>query len=365
MSDEVLILGASGRTGRAIAGLLDASGVPLALYGRDLPRLEDAAAPLTQTPRLVVGALADLHRQLALGPPRVVLNTVGPFVTTTAPVLDALPDGTHYVDLSNEYGSFETVFARGERAVAAGQTLVPGAGFGIVATESVLVALLADAAGLSPAAVRVDALPSLASFGDPIGAALAGSIVDSLPLGRRRVRGGKLEGAGFDDTPVELLTPDGDSLSSVNFPSGDLFAAWRDSGAAEVIAGSTEIPSGPVIRYALPVAGALARSPRVRRLLAAQMAKAKLPESPRPRAHSFGHARVTFADGSVREGWMRAGDAMDFTAASAAEVARRLLSGEGRPGAFTPCALFGAEMAESAGGELRLGSGQPLQGARS
>ncbi len=34
-------------------------------------------------------------------------------------------------------------------------------------------------------------------------------------------------------------------------------------------------------------------------------------------------------------------------------------------GAFTPCALFGAELAESAGGELRLGSGQPLQGARS
>jgi hypothetical protein len=35
----------------------------------------------------------------------------------------------------------------------------------------------------------------------------------------------------------------------------------------------------------------------------------------------------------------------------AAEIARRLLAGDGRPGAYTPAALFGATLAESCGGE--------------
>lgn len=34
-----------------------------------------------------------------------------------------------------------------------------------------------------------------------------------------------------------------------------------------------------------------------------------------------------------------------------AEVARRLLVGEGRPGAWTPAALFGSSLAEACGGE--------------
>jgi hypothetical protein len=38
MPDEVLILGATGRTGRGIAQRLDRAGVSIALYGRDRQR---------------------------------------------------------------------------------------------------------------------------------------------------------------------------------------------------------------------------------------------------------------------------------------------------------------------------------------
>lgn len=354
---QVMILGATGRTGRAIAARLDASGTQLVLFGRDRQRLELAASTLSQIPRIETGALEQLRHIPAAQPPAVVLSTVGPFAATAATVIDALPKNTHYLDLSNEFASFEAVFARDAAARRAGQTLIPGAGFGVVATESVLVALTDGQP--TPSDVRVDALPSVASEGDAIGAALAGSIVDSLPLGRRQVRAGKLVTTAFDDTPAQLVTPDGDRVTSINFPSGDLFAAWRDSQAANVISGSTEIPAGAVIRYALPTFGLLARSSRVRQLLVNQMAKAKLPERPRPRVHSWGHARVSFPDGSEREGWMRADEAMDFTAAAAAEVTRRLLAGEGRPGAHTPCALFGPGLAEAAGGKLLLGSDDP------
>ena len=43
---------------------------------------------------------------------------------------------------------------------------------------------------------------------------------------------------------------------------------------------------------------------------------------------------------------------MEFTVNVAAQVVSRLARGEGRPGAFTPGALFGPGLAESAGGEF-------------
>jgi hypothetical protein len=37
-----------------------------------------------------------------------------------------------------------------------------------------------------------------------------------------------------------------------------------------------------------------------------------------------------------------------------AEVVRRLLDGQGKPGAYTPTALFGPTLAESCGGEYQI-----------
>jgi hypothetical protein len=81
-----------------------------------------------------------------------------------------------------------------------------------------------------------------------------------------------------------------------------------------------------------------------RRLAAVEM-KAR----PRPREYSYGHARIEWP-GDVREGWLQVGDAQTFTGAVPAEVTRRLLAGEGRPGAYTPAALFGPSLAEACGG---------------
>ena len=51
---------------------------------------------------------------------------------------------------------------------------------------------------------------------------------------------------------------------------------------------------------------------------------------------------------------LRLGDAQAFTGAVPAEIARRLLAGQGRPGAWTPAALFGPGLAESCGADYLL-----------
>ena len=89
----------------------------------------------------------------------------------------------------------------------------------------------------------------------------------------------------------------------------------------------------------------------LRKFAERRLAAVKVGASGRPREHSWGHAVVTWANGDVREGWLRLGDAQAFTGAVPAELARRLLAGDGKPGAHTPAALFGPTLAESCGGE--------------
>lgn len=349
--DEIWVLGATGRSGREIvAALADRAVVPV---GRDEGRLRAAfpdaartvAAPSTEA------MAAEIRRQR----PAVVVNTVGPFTETAALVAGAGLPHTHYVDIANDPVSFASVFALHDEAVAAGRSAVVGAGFGVVATEAVVAALCEGRPAASR--VRVDAVPSLAVEAGPTGEPLAASLVDGLVLGGRRYAGGRLVRTALGGDPETLTLPDGDEVTTRGMPMGDLVAAQRTSGAPSVVLGASLAPGNPVVRALLPAAGALLSVGALRRFARARLATTSLPGRERPREHSYGHARVTWADGTVREGWLRTGDAGVFTSAAAAAVARRLLDGHGRPGAHTPVAALGTEVALAAGGELLVGVG--------
>lgn len=352
MKNEAWILGASGRTGRLIARRLHEVGVPLVLVGRDRARLEGIAAALGGAPRLLVGSLGSNLAELARDAPGVVVNTVGPFTTTAPEVARACPPGTHYVDVANELRAVERVLGLDRQAAAAGQVLVTGAGFGVLATESVLLRLCE---GRPPAIrVRVDAMASIALEAGVVGSALAATIVGILSFGGREVRQGRLVRSRLAADPARLTTPDGDVLGTASGANGELIAAWRASDADFVIAASTAAPSSAVVRSVLPALSAVFRIPGVSRFAVSGVARIPLRAQGMPRPSSWGHARAEWSDGTVREGWLRAGDGTAFTAAVAAEVTGRLLRGEGRPGAHTPGALFGAELAEAVGGEFIL-----------
>jgi hypothetical protein len=297
MHNEVWVLGASGPTGRLIAKRLDEAGVPLVLSGRDRGRLEGVAAELGGNPRLVVGSLAATLATLEQDPPGV-------------------------------------------------QVFVTAAGFGVLATESVLLRLCA---GRPPASrVRVDAMAAIALDAGVVGPALAATIVEVVSFGGREVRDGRLVPARSAAHPVQLTSPDGDVLRTGSGASGELLAAWRASNADSVVAASTAAPSNPVVRAMLPALSALFRVPGVSRFAVGRIARIRLRAQEMPRASSWAHARAEWADGTVREGWLR------VTASVAAEVTMRLFAGVGQPGAHTPGGLFAPELAEAAGGEFLL-----------
>jgi short subunit dehydrogenase-like uncharacterized protein len=345
----IWILGATGRTGRAIAAQVAARGSTPVLVGRDAERLHKTAAEL---------GLADVQvietdqpaAEIARRRPAVVVNTIGGYAETAVPIARACLPGGHYVDLANDLVAMPRLLALHDEAVAAGSTFVTGAGFGVLATEAVVAALCADRP--TPTHVRVDAMASVAIDGGRLGEALAQSIVYGLTTGGLRYERGRMVPARLAADPREHALPDGQTAKSAGGPTGELLAAHLASGAPDVVATSGVMPTAAVVRALLPLAGALLKVPALQRLAVRRMAAIELKPAPRPREHSWGHAVVTWADGTVREGWLRAGEAMEFTSGTAAEVAVRLDRGEGRPGAYTPARALGPEVADAAGGTI-------------
>jgi short subunit dehydrogenase-like uncharacterized protein len=323
---QVWVLGGGGRVGGAVVGRLAGRGVRVTAVGRG--------------------------GQLPRGRPGVLVNAAGP--DAGAAVARAwVTRGGHYVDLGADLRSMRPVLALHGIAVQAGSTVVAGAGFGVLACEAVVARLCAGRP--VPAWVRVDALASVATVAGPVGEAYAASVVDVLAGGGWRYEGGRPVRARLGAGALDLRLPDGETARPAGVPTGELLAARRISGAPDVRVTNALAPPAPLARAALPLVGAALAVPCVRRPAIRALAGVRRKAAPRPRTHSWGHAMAGWADGTVREGWLRAGDATQFAAETAAEIAARLARGEGRPGAYTPAELFGAELAEAAGGTFVLG----------
>jgi hypothetical protein len=172
-----------------------------------------------------------------------------------------------------------------------------------------------------------------------------------MVYGGRRYTGGRLKSALAGSDHEKFSLPDGSTVETGLIASGELEAARRASRASDVVAGFPGVPSGP-IRFVLPAMSLLLSIPAVRRLAKAGLAKLEPP--PAARDVSWSRARVEWQDGTSRTAWLHAGDGYAFLGKASAGVAERLLEGKGRPGCFTPGALFGSDLAVDAGGEFML-----------
>lgn len=348
-TNEIWILGATGRIGRAVAERLSQRGTSgVVLVGRSEQGLRRIADDLAGDVRVhVLDGFDAMIRAVRRERPGVVVNVLGSYAQTAPPLAQACMPGGAYVDLANDLPTLTALLDRNDEAARSGSTLVSGAGFGVLATEAV-VARLCEGRPV-PAAVRIDALGSLASEDGTMGQAFAQTSVDVIATGGRRYRDGRLVRSRLGSGARRHVLPDGTTVASAAVPSGELLAAHRASGAPDIDFTSALAPTSPLIRAALPVMTVLARIPVLRRVMVRQLAGSKTTAAPRPRPHSWGHAVITWPDGTVREGWLRADDAMDYTADVLATVARALAGGDGPRGAFTPAAAFGARIAVDAG----------------
>ena len=344
---EVWILGAAGRTGRAIAAELAMRQIPLVLVGRDAAKLQGVAATAGEARVQTADSVGAMAAAIAAARPSVVVNTIGPFAETAAPIARACAPATHYVDIANELDVVLELLAMNDTAVRDGRCIVTGAGWGLVATESVVLKLCEGRP--TPARVRVDNLAYVNQPG-PVGPTVAASVIDGLAYDAGRIyEDGRLTRVRLGSHRQQFTLPDGGTAVTGCAPTGELEAAYRASGAPFVVAG---FPAAPGAAAMFAVAALLA-VPGMRGF--ARRRFARLTPPPPKRDVSWARAVLEWPDGDIQVGWLRAGEGYDFLAKAAAGVAARLVRGEGRPGAFTPGALFGPDLAVEAGGTFMLG----------
>ena len=349
---EIWVLGATGRGGRGIAKELVVAGADVVLVGRDPDRVEALAGSLTPTGSggvrtLVASGRSKVVELITREAPSVVVNTIGPFTETSLPIARAcLAVGSHYVDLANELGPVRNLLGLHEAARTAEVTMVTGAGFGVLATEALVVALRADR--MPAVRARVAAMPAV----EALGPAVLASSVDAIATGGWRYRDGHLVRTRLGSDVERFPLPDGRAVNAIGVPTGEVEAAQRASGAGDVIAYSSEVPSGRIIRALLPAVSAILSRERIRIGLQRLISRLRLTPPATSGDSSWAYARLEWADGSQREAWLHTGEGYQFTARVAARVAAGLLSGAHRHGAYTPAALFGAALARDAGAEI-------------
>jgi short subunit dehydrogenase-like uncharacterized protein len=344
----IWVFGATGLSGRGVARELVDRGADVVLVGRDQNKL--AAVSLSvggSVGTRVVADLAELIRLVQVEKPGVVVNAVGPYRATSLPLARAcVAAGVHYLDQANELEPVRELLELDGEARRRGVTLVTGAGFGVLATEALVIELRSG--HRAPARAMVAAVPAVRELGSSVLA----SAVDAIAYGGRRYRDGRLVrcrlGAQHEPIPI----PDASPREALAVPTGELEAARRASDARDVVAYSSEVPSGRAVRTVMPAVSALLAVRPIRAAVHRLIGRMRLRPPVKAGDVSWAYARLEWTDGRGREAWLRTGEGYAFTARVAALSAGQLAEEATPPGAFTPGALFGADLARQAGGEI-------------
>lgn len=338
MSDEFLVYGAYGYTGRLVARRAVEVGLAPTLAGRDPDRLAAVGAALGVPTRRFDLAEAAAAPNRHLAGVDVLLNCAGPFERTADPLVEAcLATGTDYLDVTGEIPVFVRLHRLDERARDAGVTLLPGVGFDVVPTDCLAAHLshrLPDATelalgfesrgGLSPGTART----VVESLGDG-GAARVDGRLRAEPVGARTRR---IDfGAG--------------ERTAVSIPWGDVATAHWTTGIDDVV---TYVPISDRARVAVRAAETLSpllSAGSVRRGLSALVGRVVTgPDAAARRAGAsfvWGEARRRGTDADRVVSRLTTPETYALTTRTAVESTRRVLRGEAPPGFQTPAGAFG------------------------
>lgn len=353
-----LLYGASGYTGELLAAEARRTGMNAILSGRRESAVEPIARRLglphrtfsLESPDEIVRGLAGV---------RAVLLAAGPFSATSAPVVEAcLRTGTHYLDITGEIPVFEACFARDAEAKARGCTLLPGAGFDVVPTDCLALALKEALPG-------AETLELAFAGGGRLSRGTARTMLENAH------RGGAIREAGrICRVPIAWRTrevPFRDRARlAVTIPWGDIATAYR----------TTRIPN---IRVYLAAPPRLLRSMRRTRLLAPflrlgfvrRLLERRIDRTATGPDETMRHTlrmqlwgRAANGRRDAVEATLETPEGYQLTVLAALECLRRVLAGRAPAGAVTPALAFGSGfITEIPGCDTRLDSPAPARPA--
>ena len=327
----LLIYGASGYAGEAIAREAIRSGLPISVSGRG------------ESVRGLAGELGVEARVLPLSDPGalrvglcgidVVLNCAGPFGATAGPLLDAcLATGAHYLDLAGEVTEHVAIRRRDEECLRSGVMAMPGVGFGIVPTDC----------AAAMAARRLPGATHLTIAYETRGGVSAGTLRTVLPTLHEpgvHVRGSAFETVLPGRTALRLKTPAGREVAVVSNPwRADLVAATKSTGIGDI---DTYSNFPLVARMLMRIGGTAIGRAIVRAALRSPV------RGPRASELATGGSTVwaiaSMTSGAEATVMIEGPDAYVFTTRAAVACAREAMKGTAKPGYQTPASAYGPD----------------------
>lgn len=319
----IVVIGATGYTGRLIARELAGGDRPFVVAARDPDRLERLTAELGGAVSAPVDVTSPASLRRLIQPGDAVINTAGPFTELGEPVIEACIDrGAHYLDTTGEQPFMRAMYERHHDAARrAGVAIVNAMAFEY-ALGDCGAAVVADGAGPLRSLDVVYAWGSGASSG---GTRRTMVRMIGRKAWARRERTLERRPQGSRRRSVRLAS--GHRLSAVWFGSGEVVTAPRhlevETARGWIVVGSAASRVVPLIAPLLPLA-----VPLLRPLLERIVARAPDP-TPAERSASTFTIRVeaTPLNGAPRALEVHGRDPYGVTAAIAVRGAQRAMDG--------------------------------------
>ena len=335
----LLLYGANGYTGRLIAEVARREGLRPVLGGRRGEAVEPLAKALSCKSLCFPLTDPELVSRL-LSPFDALLLAAGPFSKTSAVALEAcLRAKTAYLDITGEIDVFEACFARHDDAAKAGIPVLPGTGFDVVPSDC----LAATLAAKLPGATHLQ----LAFRGFKTSAGTMKTMIESAPKGGAARVDGKLVRVPPAWKTETIPFPDKPRLA-MTIPWGDLSTAWRSTGIPNIEIYMAVSPSAVSAAKRSAFMAPVLSLGFVQSFLKARVERnVRGPtEEDRRRERSFLWGRVVKGEHEVT-GTLETPEGYALTAETAVAIARKVLAGDVKPGAWTPSQAFGPRFIET------------------
>jgi len=336
-----ILYGATGYTGRLVAGEAVRRGLRPVLAGRDHAGVRSIATELGLESKVFSLDDPDALREAIRGA-RLLLHCAGPFSETAEPMIGAcIGEGVHYLDITGEIDVF--AFAQSQDAAArrADVVLIPGVGFDVVPSDCI-------------AASLVEALPAatelLLAFEMTGGASpgTAKTSIEGIRKGGRIRRDGQLVTVPLAWKSRRIPFAHAER-TAVTIPWGDVFTAFVSTGIPDIEV-YMALPESTIawLRRLRWLQQLLGWGP-VQAFLKSRVERSLQGPSEETRGTSYCElwGQVKSADGRTVSATMTTPNGYDLTVSASLGIVEFLLHQSVEGGYYTPSLLMGAAYAAS------------------
>ncbi len=334
---KFLIYGATGYTGKLMAERAKKIGLSPLLSGRNPEKLKQVAEPLGFEYEAV--SLNDEQGMInLLSKIDLVIHTAGPFSGTAKPMVDAcLKTKTNYLDITGEISVFERHKSLDSKAKDAGILIMSGVGFDVVPTDCLSAHIKKRMPDAEQLKISIGGLSK-------ISAGTAKTAIENIDRSFTVRRNGKI---------IQLKKPlygkadfGKGEVETVSVTWGDIATAYYSTGIPNIsVFFQLTSQTKKMVMMNRLTKWFLSLPPIQKKLKSGIEKKFKGPDkTERETAKAIIFAEAVNSTGEKVVSKLITPEGYKLTCMTALEIANRVLSGNVKPGYFTPAMLFGTDL---------------------